>query len=109
MQVIYNNDTDEAKKDVFLSILADRFSRQILSCILQKPKSAAEISTECSILLSMVYRRLQYLEEAGILHTTGQITEDGKKRFTYLSKISGISASFNGGFVQVMTSPNNTK
>lgn len=100
---------DEGNKDVFLYILSDKFSRQILNCILQRPKSAAEISTECGILLSMVYRRLQYLEDAGILQTTGQITEDGKKRFTYLSKIGEISASFNGNNVQVTAKPNHMR
>jgi predicted transcriptional regulator len=99
-------DIDENSKDVFLYILSDKASRQILNCILQKPKSAAEISAECNILLSMVYRRLQYLEEAGILHTTGEITEDGKKRFTYLSRVGEISASFNGNSVQVTAKPN---
>jgi predicted transcriptional regulator len=97
---------DEANKDVFLYILSDKFSRQILNCILAKPKSAAQISAECNILLSMVYRRLQYLEESGILQTTGEITEDGKKRFTYLSKVGEISALFNGNNVYVTAKPN---
>lgn len=104
MQVFRDIDGDD--KDVFLYILSDKFSRQILNCILQKPKSASEISAECNILLSMVYRRLQYLEEANLLHTKGEITDDGKKRFTYLSKVGEISASFNGSNVQVTAKPN---
>jgi predicted transcriptional regulator len=100
------HDMDETNKDVFLYILSDKFSRQILNCILAKPKSAAQISAECNILLSMVYRRLQYLEESGILQTTGEITEDGKKRFTYLSKVGEISALFNGNNVYVTAKPN---
>lgn len=110
MQVsIHGKEIGEEKKDIFLSILGDKFSRQILRCIIGKAKSAAEISAECEILLSMVYRRLQFLEEANILHTTGEITEDGKKRFTYLSKIGGISASFDGNFVQVTLKPNSSQ
>jgi predicted transcriptional regulator len=106
LQVFHEKEIDGDQKDAFLYILSDRFSRQILNCILQKPKSASEISTECNILLSMVYRRLQYLEKANILHITGEITEDGKKRFTYLSKIGEISASFNGNNVQVIAKSN---
>jgi len=104
LQVFHDIDGDD--KDVFLYILSDKSSRQILNCILAKPKSAAQISAECNILLSMVYRRLQYLEEAGVLQTTGEITEDGKKRFTYLSKVGEISASFNGSNIQVTAKPN---
>lgn len=97
---------DEKEKDALLYILSDRFSRQILNCILRKPKSVAEISEECNMLLSMVYRRLQYLEEVNMLHVAGEITESGKKRFTYLSKIGEISASFNGNDVQVTAKSN---
>ena len=97
---------DEEEKDTLLYILSDKFSRQILNSILQKPKSASQISTECSMLLSMVYRRLQYLEGSNLLQVTGEITENGKKRFTYLSKIGEISASFNGNNVQVTAKSN---
>jgi predicted transcriptional regulator len=91
---VQHNSIPNGKEEIFLSILADKFSRQIISTIIDKPKSASEISQECNILLSMVYRRLQFLEEANVLIVTGQIGEDGKKRFVYQSKISGIWASF---------------
>ncbi|HXG13736.1 MAG TPA: helix-turn-helix domain-containing protein [Candidatus Nitrosotenuis sp.] len=93
------------KEDVFLSILGDKFSRQILGCIVDRPKTALEISAECDILLSMVYRRLQFLEEANVLSVTGMIGKDGKKRFAYQSRISGISASFDKNAIVATVKP----
>ncbi|HXG74255.1 MAG TPA: winged helix-turn-helix domain-containing protein [Candidatus Nitrosotenuis sp.] len=93
------------KEDIFLSILGDKFSRQILGCIVDRPKTASEISAECGILLSMVYRRLQFLEEANVLSVTGMIGKDGKKRFAYQSKISGISASFDKNTIVATVKP----
>lgn len=92
---------EESKKDDFLEIVSDRYCRSILNAIMDKPKSAIELTVECHIPVSTVYRRIQMLHDAKMLYISGHISEGGKKSFLYKSKIKEIQAHFNNGQVQV--------
>ena len=82
---------DDAKKQIILEILADKYCKLILHNTLEKPKSAMEISNEKKIPISTVYRRLQTLFDAKLLAISGSINQDGKKYFLYRSRIKSIS------------------
>jgi len=84
---------DEATKDALISVVSDKYCRTILKVIMDKPKSAMEITTETKTPISTVYRRIQTLHDNKLIHTSGMITEDGKKLFLYKSKIKGIQST----------------
>ncbi|MDH3276562.1 MAG: winged helix-turn-helix domain-containing protein [Nitrosopumilus sp.] len=92
---------DNTKKADLLEIVSDKYCRSILNAIMDKPKSAVELSRECQIPISTIYRRIQMLHDAKMLNTSGQISEEGKKFFLYKSKIKEINACYNKGDVQV--------
>ncbi|WP_297592623.1 helix-turn-helix domain-containing protein [Nitrosopumilus sp.] len=79
-----------------LWILADSYCRKILETIKEKPMSCVEISIETKIPISTVYRRMQELQDQKLVHTSGSITEDGKKYFLYKSRVQAIHATFDG-------------
>ena len=103
MQILENplKVEEESKKDILLEILSDKYCRSILDAIMYKPKSAMEITQECYIPVSTVYRRIQMLHDAKMLFTSGSISGEGKKFFLYKSKIKEIQTHFNNGEVQV--------
>ena len=92
---------DEAKKNDLLEIVSDKYCRSILNAIMDKPKSAVELTRECKIPISTVYRRIQRLHDAKMLNTSGQISEEGKKFFLYKSKIKEIQTHYNNGDIQI--------
>ncbi|MFQ5440011.1 MAG: helix-turn-helix domain-containing protein [Nitrosopumilaceae archaeon] len=92
---------DESKKDDLLEIVSDKYCRSILNTIMDKPKSAVELSRECEIPISTVYRRIQMLHDAKMLNTSGQISGEGKKFFLYKSKIKEIQTHYNNGNVTI--------
>lgn len=92
---------DEHNQDILLGIVSDKYCRTILESIMYKPKSALEISSECHIPISTVYRRVQTLHDAKMLYLSGQISGDGKKFFLYKSKVKEIQTHFNNGQIQV--------
>ncbi len=92
---------EELLKDNLLEIISDKYCRGILSAIMCKPKSAMEISAECKIPISTVYRRIQMLHDAKMLYTSGSISGDGKKFFLYKSKVKEIKTHYNDGIIQV--------
>ena len=89
------------KKDSILEILSDKYCRAILESIMDKPKSAIEITAEAGIPMSTVYRRIQTLHDNNLVKTSGIITEDGKRLFLYKSKIKGIQSRYNDGKTEV--------
>lgn len=52
---------------------------RIIQCVLESPKSANDISKECNIPLSTVYRKLKKLREHKLLQTSGIIDDAGVK------------------------------
>jgi len=97
---------DDERKDAVLEIMSDRYCRAIIESTMNVPRSAIEISAECKIPISTVYRRLQNLHDSKLLGISGSITSEGKKHFLYKSKIKAMTSVFNGGNVEVEIVPN---
>ena len=92
---------ESSKKDALLAIVADKYCRIIIDATKDKPKSAMELAYETKIPISTIYRRLQTLHDSSLLHTSGMISEDGKKLFLYKSKVKGIHSTFEDGNVDI--------
>ncbi len=97
---------NEDKRDKIASAIADKYCRQILKLVIDRPKSALEISRETKISISTVYRKLQHLSDLKLLKVSGQINQDGKKFFFYQSKIRNVSAFFEDGSLTVKVTIN---
>jgi hypothetical protein len=97
---------DDDKKGVILGIMSDRYCRAIIEATMSAPKAAIEISAECKIPISTVYRRLQILHDNKLLAISGSITQEGKKHFLYKSRVKAMTSTFNGGNLEVEIVPN---
>lgn len=103
MQVLQsvNKIEEETTKDALLSVVSDKYCRDILGAIMDKPKSVMEIAAETKTPISTVYRRIQTLHDNKLIRTSGTITYDGKKLFLYKSKIKEIQSTFSNGQIEV--------
>lgn len=97
---------DDERKDTLLEIMSDKYCRAILDATMDVPKAAIEISADCNIPISTVYRRLQILHDNKLLGISGAITTEGKKHFLYKSKIKAMTSKFSGVNVEVEIVPN---
>jgi len=97
---------DEKRKQVILEMLADKYSKQILQTIMDKPKSVMDITSETRIPVSTVYRRIQLLQDNKIVSISGTISDDGKKYFLYRSKIRSVSITYDYHFTKIEIVPN---
>lgn len=84
---------DEKKQKAF-EIFSDNYTRGILSAVMEKPKSALQISGETKIPSTTVYRKLGHLLDNNLIRISGQISENGKKNFLYKSKIRSFHITF---------------
>ena len=108
MQTVLNGISvdQEEKIQSILEIMADKYSRDLLRTTREIPKSALKISQETGIPISTVYRRIQKLQDAGVVRISGEINLEGKKHFLYQSKVKAISSKVASEFINVEIIPN---
>ena len=94
LQVIKPIPPNSDKYDQLLSLMSNSTCRLILSSIIKKPKSANEISTDCKVSVSTVYRKLDKLVDAKLVKITGKITHDKVKTFLFQSTIESVKTQF---------------
>jgi hypothetical protein len=97
---------NDDQKNGLLNVLADDYSRQIINQILEKEKSAIQISKDTEIPPSTVYRKLLAMTNLKLLRISGIISPEGKKIFLYQSKIKSVYARFECGLVNMEIIPN---
>lgn len=66
-------------------MLTDRNTIKILRSA-TIPKSAYQLSSDCDISLTTIYRQVKKLNDKKILVVSGSIDKSGKKHFTFKSK-----------------------
>ncbi len=97
---------DDQKKEAILDIVSDKYCRQILYSIIDRPKSVMEISYDNKIPISTVYRRIQTLHDNKLVRVSGLISSEGKKYFLYKSKVKAILSSYDGDQIEIQVIPN---
>lgn len=79
-----------------LRLLGDDYARRILACS-DQPKTATEIANECGLPTSTTYRKVDQLQDAGLLEESLRPSVEGKHATEYRRVIDRISVSFPGG------------
>lgn len=67
----------------FLRAVADEDCRTILQTIDEERKTVSEISEECDIPLSTVYRKVNDLQEVGLVEKQNRLCRDSKPENVY--------------------------
>ena len=84
--------------DEILSVLADEYSRKILSILVKNELNAQDISNRLEIPASTTYRKIKNLENLGLVKKTKVIrTLEGLDESYYKSLVSGIDVKFKDG------------
>jgi len=90
--------TGDAKTDdpeTLLDVVGDEYSVRILSEVSEREMSAKGISDHLDIPIATVYRRIEELEEMGLIQYEGKaLTNEDKRVKVYRSYIDELSVSF---------------
>ncbi len=92
------DDPDPA--DVF-ALLDDEYARSILAATSQQPMTATELSEQCEMSLSTVYRRTDTLEETGLLETQTELDTQGNHRDRYRARLQRLTVELDDGAYEV--------
>ncbi len=80
---------EEPSVEEVLDILADDDARTIIQT-LHEPMTAKELQERCDIPESTLYRKLDRLTEAGLLHQQTRIRRDGRHTSEYVPAFSEV-------------------
>jgi response regulator of citrate/malate metabolism len=87
-RVSTNQDSEKAIPKPLARILSEDSAIRILKSAAQSHKSAYDLSMDCEISLTTIYRQIKRLSDMKLLAISGSIAETGKKHFMYKSKES---------------------
>ena len=80
-----------------VGLLNDEYARSILTETSTQPMSAKELSRRCDTSLTTVYRRLERLEEAGLLTERTRPRPDGHHDTVYVASLDELSVRLRDG------------
>jgi DNA-binding transcriptional ArsR family regulator len=93
--------TDSVSSEEYLELLGDEYTRRVLSKILDEPRTGREIIEETEVSKPTVYRRLDRLEEAGLVTTERKLDLDGHHCKRFRAVIEAIEFEFGQNGVRV--------
>lgn len=99
----------EADPADVLGMLYDEYARSILTMTSSKPMSADQLADACDASLSTVYRRVDELEELGLLHSEAQYDPDGDHYRTFEAAIEHVGIDIEDGELSVTVSRSEDK
>ena len=89
-----------ANDEELLSVLADEYSRKILSILTKNELTAQQISDQMGIPTSTTYRKIKNLESLELVKKTKVVrTLEGLDESYYMSLVLGIDVRFKDGEV----------
>lgn len=87
--------------DELLELLGEGHVRQILAATSREPLSAKELSEECDVALSTIYRRAEDMIEHDLLVERTQIEPDGSHHSVYEAQIDHLDVDIDDGDIDV--------
>lgn len=91
----------EISKEEAVSLISDEYVTEILDCTDIKPKSAKKISELKDIPLAVCYRRINKLEDLGLLKKDERaLTNEGKRVWLYKSNLETAEIIYEEGDVK---------
>lgn len=84
-----------------LSLLGEDYTRDILAMVKREAVPAREIADRLDISRPTVYRRLNSLQEAGLVDTSLAVHSEGHHRQQFRATVDEVSLSFADGDITV--------
>lgn len=87
--------------DELLELLGEELVRQILAATSQRPLSAKELSEECDVALSTIYRRVEDMGGHDLLVERTQLETDGSHHSVYEANVDHLAVDIDDGTIDV--------
>ena len=93
--------SDDDRSDELLELLGQERVRQILAATSRDARSAKELSEECDVAPSTIYRRAEDMLAADLLVEKTRIEADGSHHSVYEANIDHLDVDIDDGTIDV--------
>jgi predicted transcriptional regulator len=94
----------EEDEDTVLAVLDDEYARAILAHLTIEPMSVDKLCTACDMSDATAYRRLNRLQEAGLVTEQQELDPDGHHYKRYIATVETVTVTFaDGGYEVAVT------
>lgn len=77
-----------------LDLLGDEYTRSVLRALVERPRTGSEVVEAADVSKATAYRRLDELQEAGLVETTTQIDRDGHHCKLFHAVVGRLAVEF---------------
>ena len=91
------NVREDSDPAAVLRLLEDEYARGILTRTSAQPMTAEQLATACGASLSTIYRRVDDLEDQGLLESEEQLDPGGDHYRRFEASVESIEVSFDDG------------
>lgn len=85
------NPEETVETDEFLTLLGDEYARRVIEAVAETPRSGNQIIEETGFSKATVYRRLDRLEQAGLVDSQTVFDPDGHHRERFEATFDGAT------------------
>lgn len=85
-----------------LELLGDEYTRQVLAAVTEQPRSGSEVVDAAEVSKATAYRRLDALEEAGLVDSEMVFDPDGHHHERFHAVVESIGITFGDAGVEIV-------
>jgi DNA-binding transcriptional ArsR family regulator len=74
-----------------MELLGDEYTRRVLGAVLEQPRTGREVVDAAEVSKATAYRRLDSLQDAGLVETDVQIDPNGYHRKRFRAVVEGVA------------------
>ncbi len=94
--------TEDIETDLtLLELLGDEYTRQVLAAVTEQPRSGREVVEAADVSKATAYRRLDDLEEAGLVDSEMVFDPDGHHHERFHVIVESIDITFDDNGVEI--------
>ena len=101
--------SDEVAPPELFSLLDDEYARLILTKTSEQPMSAKALSEAADASKPTIYRRLERLQDAGLVTERKEFREEGRHYSVYEARLEQLSITLSDGDLEVELSITGTE
>jgi predicted transcriptional regulator len=95
---------DEPTTAELLDLFGDEYTRRVYEAVAEQPRSGRAVADAADVSRPTAYRRLNDLDEAGLVRTEMALSEDGHHREVFEAVAESLSVSLDDGCIEAMVS-----
>ena len=87
-----------------LELLGDEYTRRVFEAVAECPRGGRAVAEAADVSRATAYRRLNELQDAGLVTSEHKIAPDGHHREQFVATASGVSVSLADGDIEATVS-----